>query len=300
MYLDQIQWSFNSILAIPTLQAVHGYTNRQRHSIPAYQSIPQNRNMTAHKKHVVFDVVGTCVSYDNFFDAIETRLGPKLRAEGIQSRFFGFSWMETAEREYTYLSISGAYVPFWSVFKPLFYRMLWMAGIKEPRDFATDEDAEFLVQSYRKLKARPGIDECFARLRESGFTVWALTAGDTERVNGYFTQNKIDMPIENFVSCDSFGVGKPAPESYTPLLNKFNGEEAWFAAAHMWDASAAKRNGYVTMEKVQVTKTNFMCRFKGAWCSVWEKEPCTEVFGELDVLADTLPEMAEKIIAASS
>lgn len=40
--------------------------------------------------------------------------------------------------------------------------------------------------------------------------------------------------------------------------------------------------------------------FKGAWCSVWEKEACEEVFGEIDVKADTLPEMADKIIAASN
>lgn len=42
------------------------------------------------------------------------------------------------------------------------------------------------------------------------------------------------------------------------------------------------------------------CRFKGAWCSVYEKEPVTEVFGEIDVVADSLVEMADKIIEASN
>ena len=28
-----------------------------------------------------------------------------------------------------------------------------------------------------------------------------------------------------------------------PILAKFDGQEAWFAAAHMWDVSAAKRAG---------------------------------------------------------
>lgn len=41
-------------------------------------------------------------------------------------------------------------------------------------------------------------------------------------------------------------------------------------------------------------------RFKSAWCSVWEKEQCTEIFGEADVTADSLPELADKIIAASN
>jgi 2-haloacid dehalogenase len=43
-----------------------------------------------------------------------------------------------------------------------------------------------------------------------------------------------------------------------------------------------------------------MCRFKGAYCSVYEKEDCIELFdAEMDVMADTLPEMAKKIIEAS-
>lgn len=41
------------------------------------------------------------------------------------------------------------------------------------------------------------------------------------------------------------------------------------------------------------------CRFKGAWCAVWEKEQCSEIFGDIDVSAETLPEMADKIIAYS-
>ncbi|TVY13264.1 hypothetical protein LARI1_G007794 [Lachnellula arida] len=91
------------------------------------------------------------------------------------------------------------------------------------------------------------------------------------------------MPGENLVSCDSLGVGKPAAEVYRGLLEGFGvGREVWFGAAHMWDVSAAKRSG-----------------FKGAYCSVWENEPCVELFGEMDVMASTLPELAERVIAAS-
>ena len=74
--------------------------------------------MTPPTKNIVFDIVGTCVPYDAFFAAIETRLGPQLRSHCINPRLFGFAWMETAEREFTYLDISGRYVPFWSVFQP--------------------------------------------------------------------------------------------------------------------------------------------------------------------------------------
>lgn len=196
-------------------------------------------------KHVVFDVVGTCVSYDAVIAGLETRLGPRLRALCITPKLLGYAWFEAAEREYTYLSISNRYVRFYDVFRALFYRILWMAGVEEPRTFATDADLEFVLARFMELEARPGVAECFEILRENGFTVWAFTAGDAKRVRGYFERNGIDMPLENFASCDSLGVGKPAPESYRPLLERFAGEEAWFAAAHMWDVSAAKSTGYV-------------------------------------------------------
>jgi hypothetical protein len=55
------------------------------------------------------------------------------------------------------------------------------------------------------------------------------------------------MPEENFISCDSIGVGKPDPSAYKYVLDKFDQEglEAWFAAAHMWDVAGAKHVGYV-------------------------------------------------------
>lgn len=194
-------------------------------------------------KHVVFDVVGTCVSYDTIFDALDTRLGDRLRAECIKPKLLGYTWFEAAEREYTYLSISGRYVRFYDVFAGLFYRMLWMAGIEEPRQFATDDDLRYILEQFMKLDARPGVDECFRILREAGFTCWAFTAGDAKRVGGYFTRNGIEMPEDNVLSCDALKIGKPAPESYQHLLRQLKGEEVWFAAAHMWDVSAAKSVG---------------------------------------------------------
>jgi len=245
--------------------------------------------MVKAEKQIVFDVVGTLVSYDFFFEAIESRLGEKLRAECIKPKLLGFAWMEAAEREYTYMSMSGKYTVFFDVFGPLFYRMLWMAGIQEPRKFATDEDKDYILAAYRQLKLRPGAVECVEKLRAAGFTVWAFTAGDIARVGAYFKSGGIEMPAENLLSCDTLGVGKPASEAYRPLLEQFGveksggvGHSVWFGAAHMWDVSAAKRTG-----------------FRGAYCSIWENEPCVEIFGKMDVMAPTLPEMADQVIAAS-
>ncbi|TQN69202.1 hypothetical protein CSHISOI_06257 [Colletotrichum shisoi] len=131
------------------------------------------------RKHVVFDIVGTCMSYDAIHRAIDARLGARLAEYNIKPALLGFAWVEAAEREYTYLSIQGRYKRFYDIFRSLFHRMLFMAGVPEPRELATDDD----------LEARPGTRECFALLRGAGFTVWAFMAGDAKRVGGYFERN---------------------------------------------------------------------------------------------------------------
>lgn len=69
-----------------------------------------------------------------------------------------------------------------------------------------------------------------------------------------------------------------------PLLKELqaDGEEVWFAASHQWDVSSAKRAG-----------------FKGAYVTVFEKEACNNLFGEMDVQSDSFDELAEGIIRAS-
>ncbi|KAL4985439.1 FAD dependent oxidoreductase-domain-containing protein [Aspergillus falconensis] len=222
-------------------------------------------------KNVVFDVVGTLVSYDHLFQAIDDRLGGRLREHNIKPSLLGYTWIEVAEREYTYLSMSGKYTVFADVFRALFYRMLWMAGIKEPREFASGADLEYIMTEYAGLKLRPGAKECIQKLRDAGFKVWCFTAGDAKRVSGYFENEGVEMPAGDLISCDSAGVGKPDLEAYRPLLESMKagngGRVPWFAAGHMWDVSAARRAG-----------------FKGAYTSIWEKEPLTELFGEMDAI----------------
>ncbi|KAG8162272.1 hypothetical protein KVR01_008037 [Diaporthe batatas] len=239
--------------------------------------------MASGGKHVVFDIVGTCVGYEAFFDILDARIGDRLRAHGISPKIFGFSWMECAEREFTFLDLSGRYKPFFPIFRPLFFRVLGQVGIPKPRELFSEEDAEVCADGYKALKARPGVQEAWQKLRDAGFTVWALTTGDKTRVKGYLAGAGLHCPDENFFTCDGLDVRKPVPAAYEFVLNQFKGaEQTWFAAAHMWDASGAKANG-----------------FKAAWCSVWEIEPVPEVFGEVDVVSDSLVEMAEKIIEAS-
>ncbi|KAG9755120.1 hypothetical protein KCU59_g113, partial [Aureobasidium melanogenum] len=229
------------------------YTSRERLLEPKVANIINltrsptlKKNQTTMPKHVVFDVVGTLVSYDAFFANIEKVLGPRLLANNITPKIFGFAWLESSEREFTYLSISSRYKPYKQVFSSMFYHgglVLYIAG----------------------------------------FEVWALSTGDEERVLGYFKKAGVEFPKSNFRSCDAKGVAKPALDAYRPLFESFGDNEKWFAAAHYWDVSAAKIVG-----------------FKGAYCSIFEKEDCKELFDvDMDVMADTLPEMAKKIIETS-
>ncbi|KAF4456772.1 hypothetical protein F53441_1208 [Fusarium austroafricanum] len=240
--------------------------------------------MSTKGKYVVFDIVGTCVSYDKLVEAVEKQLGDKLHAENVKPSLLVNLWIEAAEREYTYLSMTNRYVAFDKLFSSLFYRMLWLSGIQEPRDFANNHDIEQITKGYMDLEPRPDTQECFSKLRAAGFTVRGLTAGDYDRVLGYFTKAGIELPKEHLMSCDSFGVGKPDLKAYASTFEELKGaDELWFAAAHAWDVSAAKQVG-----------------FKAAYCSVLEKEPCVDIFGEMDVVADSLSEMADDIIKASS
>lgn len=60
-------------------------------------------------------------------------------------------------------------------------------------------------------------------------------------MQGYFNRGGVDMPAERFVSCDTQGVAKPALAAYRPVYEKFGkDDQKWFAAAHMWDVSAAR------------------------------------------------------------
>ncbi|KKY15185.1 putative 2-haloalkanoic acid dehalogenase [Phaeomoniella chlamydospora] len=212
-------------------------------------------------------------------------IGDKLRSHSITPQHFGFTWMTASELEFTFLSISERYKPYKEVLQAMFYRTLWMAGVENPRALFTDAERDECIQGYSDLDLRPGAKECFAKLRQEGFTVWCLTTGDIKRVRGYFEKAGVDMPMENFISCDSHGKAKPALDAYRPALNQFADEdEKWFAAAHYWDVSAAKKVG-----------------FKGGYCTVYEKESCAEIFDcEMDVVADSLLEMAEKIVELST
>lgn len=236
-------------------------------------------------KHVVFDIVGTLVSFEAYFSHINQTIGPKLLSHNITAQALGYAWMTAAELEFTFLSISSRHRQYNDVLSAVFYRTLFMLGVSSPRSKFNDDERNACIAGYSLLELRPGAAECLERLRAGGFTVWALTTGDPTRVLGYFANGGIEFPRENFISCDTSGVAKPALASYIPALEKFADEDQkWFAAAHMWDVSAAVKAG-----------------FRGAYCTIYEQDACKSIFPEkIEVMADDLVTMAERIVDASN
>lgn len=245
--------------------------------------------MFPHDGIVVFDIVGTLVGFESWHRTIDQEIGPKLAPHNITAQMFGYTWMTHAELEYTFLCMSERYTPYSEVMKATFYRTLGMAGIANPREIFDDGEREGCQAGYAALELRPGARECISILREAGFDVRCLTTADLNRVQGYFRNGGVEMPKEKFVSCDQGGVAKPALAAYRPVFEKckeeMGGQEerVWFAAGHMWDVAAARKVG-----------------FKGAYCSVYEKENCLEIHGgEMEVMAESLPEMARRIVEAA-
>ncbi|SCW03216.1 LAFE_0G05556g1_1 [Lachancea fermentati] len=231
---------------------------------------------------IVFDIVGTCISYENCIDAIKKVLGERFAKSNIDPKLFFFFWLAGCERDFSYLSQSGTYKTFQDVFKYTFYRSLYFAGVEKPREYASDEDLEEIYKGWWSLEGRPELKEMFQKLRDYGFTIWCLTDASKERVAGYFKNSGVEMPSENLISCDSIGAGKPEGVVYKYIADKIpgKGKDAFFAAAHMWDSAAARQGGFVT-----------------AWSNVHELEPCCEIFGSADVMATGLVDLADKVIA---
>lgn len=73
--------------------------------------------------------------------------------------------------------------------------------------------------------------------------------GGLERIETVFREAGVDIPVANLLDCDEDGVGKPDLRAYERVWERLVEKghvaegQAWFAAAHGWDVSAAKRTG---------------------------------------------------------
>lgn len=233
---------------------------------------------------IAFDIIGTCFTYDAGLHALEQRLGQKLKDKGISPNVFYAAWRFLADRDSTFIRlIDGKHIPFLKVLKYTFYQTLFQSGIQDAKTFAKEEDIDFIVDQYGKLKPREGMEEMFTILRQNNFTVWACSDADVNRLNDCFASTSITIPKDRIISADTMGRAKPDKIVYDSALRQMQdtipNDVYIFAAAHAWDLAGAKQLG-----------------FKTAYCTAYEGESVPELWGEMDIVAPTLKELAFALV----
>src|ERR1700753_756115 len=111
-------------------------------------------------KSVCFDVLGTCFDFETGAEAIDARLGPRLRAINVDPKTLFFSWFYAAQRDFTYITVVGDYIPIAQVLKHTLRRACLIVDL--PADQApSDEDVAAIMKAVTSLKARPGLKNCY-------------------------------------------------------------------------------------------------------------------------------------------
>lgn len=234
-------------------------------------------------KSASFDVIGTCFAFSAPITTIQSRLGPKLTTAAVDPKTLFFSWFYAAQRDFTYVSMSGSYVPIAQVLKSTFRRAC--AVVDLPLDAITDEDVDEVMKAFKAMGPRDGLKKCFDGLREAGWDVYGVTNGGSETSLDYYRHAGIELDAEHLLSCDAIKIAKPDVRVYEKAdrhltergLGKEEGER-WFIAAHAWDLIAARKAG-----------------FKTAYLDFEEHDPCTDVFGEFDLYASSMEDLLIKL-----
>ncbi|KAI4650002.1 uncharacterized protein J4E78_008283 [Alternaria triticimaculans] len=234
-------------------------------------------------KSASFDVIGTCFAFSAPITTIQSRLGPKLTTAAVDPKTLFFSWFYAAQRDFTYVSMSGSYVPIAQVLKSTFRRAC--AVVDLPLDAITDEDVDEVMKAFKAMGPRDGLKKCFDGLREAGWDVYGVTNGGSETSLAYYHNAGIELDAEHLLSCDAIKIAKPDVRVYENAdrhltergLAKGDGER-WFVAAHAWDLIAARKAG-----------------FKTAYLDFEEHDPCTDVFGEFDLYASSMEDLLIKL-----
>ncbi|KAI4919261.1 hypothetical protein J4E85_009519 [Alternaria conjuncta] len=234
-------------------------------------------------KSASFDVIGTCFAFSAPIATIQSRLGPKLTTAAVDPKTLFFSWFYAAQRDFTYVSMSGSYVPIAQVLKSTFRRAC--AVVDLPLDAITDEDVDEVMKAFKAMGPRDGLKTCFDGLREAGWDVYGVTNGGSETSLAYYHNAGIELDAEHLLSCDAIKIAKPDVRVYENADRHLTErglakgiEERWFVAAHAWDLIAARKAG-----------------FKTAYLDFEEHDPCTDVFGEFDLYASSMEDLLIKL-----
>lgn len=232
-----------------------------------------------------FDVIGTCFEFDVPIKAIHDRLGPKLATAKSDPKTLFFAWFYAAQRDFTYVSIAGAYKPIAEVLKSTFKRACRIVDL--PADAVTDDDVAAIMKAFKSMGPREGLKECFDGLRSAGWDVYGVTNGGVETSLAYYHNANVELDEQHLLSCDDLKVAKPDVKVYERAQDHLTAQglgekgdgKRWFVAAHSWDLIAARKAG-----------------FKTAYLDFEEHDPVTDIFGEFDLYAGSMGELLEKLL----
>ena len=235
-------------------------------------------------KSVSFDVLGTCFDFQNAIEAVESRLGPRLKAINVDSKALFFSWFYAAQRDFTYTSVVGNYTPIAQVLKHTLKRACLIVDLP-PDQAPTDEDITAIMRAVTSLGPRPGLKVCYDGLCEAGWDVYGVTNGGKETSLNYYKLAGIELDDKHLLSCDDVKAAKPDIRVYENANRHLDSqglsdrdEDRWFVAAHAWDLIAARKAG-----------------FKTAYLDFEEHDPVEDVFGKFDLYASSMEALLEKM-----
>lgn len=199
-----------------------------------------------------FDVIGTCFDFSIPIQAIHDCLSPKLSTANADPKTLFFSWFYAAQRDFTYVSLAGAYKPIAEILRLTFKRACRIVDL--PADAVSDEDVAAVMKAFKSMTPREGLKECFDGLREAGWDVYGVTNGGVETSLAYYHNAGIDLDEDHLLSCDSIQIAKPDVKVYENAQNHLskqgmgakNDGTRWFIAAHAWDLIAARKAGFKT------------------------------------------------------
>lgn len=231
-----------------------------------------------------FDVIGTCFEFEAPIKAIQDRIGDRLSAAKIDPKTLFFAWFYAAQRDFTYVSLVGAYKPIAEILRLTFRRACLILNLST--DAVSDDDVAAIMKAFKNMGPREGLKECFDGLREADWDIYGVTNGGVETSLAYYHNANIELDEKHLLSCDELKVAKPDFKVYEHAQDHLTKQglggrgdgKRWFVAAHAWDLVAAKQAG-----------------FKTAYLDFEEHDPVTEVFGEFDLYAGSMKELLQKL-----
>ncbi|KDE04650.1 hypothetical protein MVLG_04948 [Microbotryum lychnidis-dioicae p1A1 Lamole] len=236
---------------------------------------------------IVFDVLGTCFSFDPAIDAVREMFPEKFSSEA-HARSVIDDWFHSSQRDFVYLSMNGGYTPIAQILKATLPRVLQMNQITATT--LTQDDLSPVLSIIPSLPPRPSLVECSALLlaaENPSFQLMAATNGADKTTRGFYKSALGDEEAEKWMyfSCDEIEVAKPAPVVYEAIWERLRSKAlgkdgGWFVASHTWDLYAAKKAG-----------------FKTAWASYEEHDLASDVWSRPDVIGPDLVDVAKQIIA---